>query len=361
MGKERIVYFDTLKGVSILLVVFCHYVLLDNHTIIGNILMASAWGAVPCFFMVTGGLMHRSEKINWRKYIWRCIRIYICLCIWKLIYLLWFAMLGTVSFSKLELVQYLFLFGDIEGVSTGLMWFMYAYLAAMLFYPVSHFLFFGGKEGKKIFFHLMVLVFSGSIGITVINFGFQVLSDLTGKGLMNVSALSKIIPIGSYPNMIFYFLIGAFLFLYHEKLQEWFKQKTGRVVIPILLILVGIVGLLLVKFEAVGTFRWDGIYFENGYNRFSTLILAVGMYFLSLCIDHLKYLNKILGYIGKETMGIFYLHFPVLALYWTYWNEQMTSYYSLVLNLVKTVIVVIICIAITKILKKIPIVRQLVL
>lgn len=48
MGKERIIYFDTLKGVSILLVVFCHYVLLDNHTIIGNILMAAALG-FRCF------------------------------------------------------------------------------------------------------------------------------------------------------------------------------------------------------------------------------------------------------------------------------------------------------------------------
>ena len=46
MGK-RIEYFDTIKGIAIVLVVFCHYVVLSNDSFGGNIMMSLAWAAVP--------------------------------------------------------------------------------------------------------------------------------------------------------------------------------------------------------------------------------------------------------------------------------------------------------------------------
>ena len=52
---SRIVYLDVLKGVSMLLVIYCHGVLLPYHSVVGNLMMTLAWGAVPCFVMASGG------------------------------------------------------------------------------------------------------------------------------------------------------------------------------------------------------------------------------------------------------------------------------------------------------------------
>ena len=52
---SRIVYLDVLKGVSMLLVIYCHGVLLPYHSVVGNLMMTLAWGAVPCFRYGIGG------------------------------------------------------------------------------------------------------------------------------------------------------------------------------------------------------------------------------------------------------------------------------------------------------------------
>lgn len=133
--KERIEYLDLLKGISIILVVFCHKVTLPSDTILGNIIMAMAWAAVPNFFFVTGGLMHQSKELKWKKYLNKLLRAYIVLCVWKLLYLLFYSTFQEVTFSKTDLIEYLFVFGDISGVDAGHIWFMYAYLFVLLFLP----------------------------------------------------------------------------------------------------------------------------------------------------------------------------------------------------------------------------------
>lgn len=52
--NSRLLYMDNLKGICILLVVFCHYTLLSGSSVVGNAIMTLAWAAVPCFMMITG-------------------------------------------------------------------------------------------------------------------------------------------------------------------------------------------------------------------------------------------------------------------------------------------------------------------
>lgn len=360
MQNNRVIYLDMIKGISILLVVFCHYVFLPNETVAGNLLMCAAWGAVPCFFMVTGGIMHRSSRFSYKKHMIRTGRIYICLCIWKIIYLLWFSLLGNVSFSKTEFVQYIFLFGDIDGVSTGLMWFMYAYITAMLVFPITHFLFYGGKKGNILLLFSALLAFLNSIFIIDINFYFEILSKITGLGLMDISKLSSVLPFGSYCNMVFYFIVGAYLLKYHEFIREWFMKKRIRSVIPVACILIGIAGLMYLKYFYTGSFRWNGIYITNGYNRFATVLLAAGIYFIMMLLEKYHPVSRIFSWIGMRTMGIYYLHFPVLAFCIKYFNEFMLPYYSVLLNLAKSFLVVFVCVLISAVIKKIPYIQRLV-
>ncbi len=65
---SRIVYLDVLKGVSMLLVIYCHGVLLPYHSVVGNLMMTLAWGAVPCFVMASGAVLHQSRHFTWQKH-----------------------------------------------------------------------------------------------------------------------------------------------------------------------------------------------------------------------------------------------------------------------------------------------------
>ena len=69
-----------------------------------------------------------------------------------------------------------------------------------------------------------------------------------------------------------------------------------------------------------------------------------------------EYLNKILSYIGKNTMGIFYLHILVIQLLMKIDIVQRGT----LVNTLKTIIVVFISAIITTLLKKIPVIKKLV-
>ena len=66
--NSRLLYMDNLKGICILLVVFCHYTLLSGSSVVGNAIMTLASAAVPCFMMITGGLLCRTKSdFDWKK------------------------------------------------------------------------------------------------------------------------------------------------------------------------------------------------------------------------------------------------------------------------------------------------------
>ena len=120
------------------------------------------------------------------------------------------------------------------------------------------------------------------------------------------------------------------------------------------------IGLLLIKFYDIHSFRWQGVYLQKGYNRFATLLLAIGMYLLIQSMEGNRLSRFLAEYIGKETMGIYYLHFPITAILLKYINPLIVDQYSLGLNVIKTVIVLALCIFITRVLKRVPFVKKLV-
>ena len=359
MKKERIEYLDLIKGISILLVVFCHRVALSDETILGNIFMAIAWAAVPNFFFVTGGLMHQQQKFDWRKYTSKLVRAYLVLCVWKVLYLVFFSFLQEISFSKVDLIKYIVLFGDIAGVDTAPMWFMYAYIAVLLFFPISYYLFKSNTEGKKIIIFILIILFISCFGMTACNFFFDNLSKQIGCNLLQVS-ISAVVPFGAYSNMLFFFLMGAFLFGYREKIGDYLSGRAWRKWIPVLLLIVGLFGLVFVKYCETGLICWGGSYITNGYSRISSILISLGFY-LILQGWHIRKAGHFLAiFVGTNTMGIYYLHMPILALCQMKLSMYYDMYGSFGANIIKTVVVAAVCIVITIILKRIPVIRELV-
>ena len=359
MKKKRIEYLDLLKAVSILLVVFCHYTMLPNETLAGNLIMSAAWGGVPCFFLASGGVMHRASTFRWKKYLHKLFQTYVVLVIWKVIYLLVYFRLRELTFSRGTLIRYLFFFDGMDGVDDGVLWFMYAYLFVLLVYPVTYFLFKHGKEGKTIISFLMVLLFVGSFLPTTGTFLTEVLATRMGTEILDFH-FPKVFPFGTYGNMLFFFLLGAFLLEYQSQFQQYFQKNRMFIWIPVACILAGVLGLTGIKYVECGTWRWMGQYLNNGYSRIAVVVLAIGMYVLIMNWKIHPLGHWMAKYLGTSTQGIYYMHYLILGSATIILGESYMKYASLGANVIKTAVVALICMVLTLFLKKIPVIRHLV-
>lgn len=296
---------------------------------------------------------------HWGKWRKKVFRTYTVVCIWKLLYLLFTLMYKEVHFSRVELVHYLFLFGSLDGVSSGVLWFMYAYILLLLFYPVSYFLFCNSSDGRKILLYLMGVCFVGGIAVNSLNFILELLCEKTGHNVLSISDILKVIPFGNWQNMMFFFLLGAFLLSYRDHISEFFNKGKLYRLIPLGMIVVGTGGLVLVKYLQTGTVRWNGVYLENGYCWVSTALLSVGIY---LAIQNCTVPSRftLLETIGKHTMGIYYMHYAMLAFLSYRYFQYFSAYKSVLLNTGKTVVIIAVCVWITMGLKKVPGLKMLV-
>ena len=354
--KERIEYLDALKAVSILLVVFCHMPLLPAESLAGNALMCMAWCAVPCFMMISGVLMHQTKTFVWDKYFRRLGRTYIVFAIWRLIYLLVNIVGKSLHFSFAQIFSYLFLITDLEGVDTGVFWYMIAYLIVMFLYPATWHLF-QTKEGKKA---LAVLGAAAGVSGVLIPSGSWVLHHLairTGLEEISLNSLNRILPVTNYSFMVFYFIFGAFLYAYQQQIAEKIKNKSW---LPAVMIIVGLAGLIVIKRLDTGSWRWASTYLSGGYQRIMTLLLSAGLYLFFCCSKSQKGFHFLAAYIGRYTMGIYYMHYLMLDVCRVLIYPQLTQYSSFLLNCAKTLAVTAVCVILTIMLRKIPGVRNLV-
>jgi len=355
---KRIEWLDSIKGFSIFFVVYCHYVMLPENTFLGNVLMALATCAVPCFMMVTGAIMHSSHSFDWKKYFKRLATIYFVMFLWKIIYLVISFVILDVSFSKVELMKYLFLFGKIANVPSEVMWYMVALILVTLFYPISYFLLKDENSKGKAYIFLLLLAFLSGFGVTFANYALTLISSKFGITLFDINILYDALPFRKHSNMLFFFLLGGILFKNDDRIKQKLKSIKFGNILPFALAAVGIGGLLLTKFIAADTFLWKNISIENGYQRISAILLAVGIW-LSFSMYSNKISSFLARYVGKYTMGVYYLHYIILYVCMLYIKPRIPEY-IFGMNFAQTVLTICLSILITRIMLKIPIVRILV-
>lgn len=356
-SSERIAYLDVIRAFSMVLVVYCHYVLLDNGSIAGNVIMTCAWIGVPCFMIVSGALMHRQDAFSWKKHLFKILSTYLALCAWRIIYLLVYVGLGTAVPGVSQLISYVFFLKGMDGVNTGVMWYMEAYLVILILYPVTQYLFRkAGKPGKILTLFIMAVSGVSGIGLYSLGWVLRALGKITGQTMPDVSALSAIFPFTNYANLIFYFLAGAFLFEY----RGWIADRKKRfLIISAVGFVFGIMGLLCVKYVDSSVWTWSGIFIEDGYRHLLTAVASISFYmFVSLfrCGGALSFFGRT---VGKRTLGIYYLHYILLAVCSrTFFNRLPAYFFGM--NMLKALAMVIICTVIVFLLEKIPVIKKLV-
>ena len=347
-NSNRLVFLDDLKGLCILLVVFCHYVLLPADSIAGNIIMSICWVAVPCFIMTTGFLLHKKETFDWKKYFVRLITTYIVFIIWRFIYMCVESNIYAETHTIREYIMATLLAADINGIDFGALWYMKAYLVIYLIYPVTWFLF--RNNGKKFALGMLVLSFAGDIGVGSVSILLSYFS------CFDISSVSTLIPYTNYGFMLTYFLIGAFMYEYRDDI----KKRINRC-IPAIMFVTGVLLIILEKYIETRTMCWNNIYLNNGYKRISVMLAATGLF---MCFDfYSSNKNNIFGkYIGQCTMGIYYIHYILLVVCAKYIYPYINiDNYSLAANLIKTIVMTLVCLVITLIVRRIPLLKKMIM
>lgn len=194
--NSRLLYMDNLKGICILLVVFCHYTLLSGSSVVGNAIMTLAWAAVPCFMMITGGLLCRKKSdFDWKKYIKRLITLYVVIILWRIVYILIYIVMNGNIYTGKDIIAGIFFMSDVNGINMDVFWYMKAYLVTYMIYPVIWFLLMNG--GKKYMLNIMVVTGVSGIFIPTMN---MIVTHYINFSIYDAAYLT---PYLNYPYMIF--------------------------------------------------------------------------------------------------------------------------------------------------------------
>lgn len=351
--NTRNVAFDFLKAMAILLVIFNHNRQLNPNSVIDNFFMLLSNVAVPCFFMVSGGVFfHRP--FDMKKHSLRMVSFYSVFVVWRAIYLLFFLYYGAPFDGSIRtILSYLLLFQTYDGVITGHFWFMEGMLSVMLIAPILHLCYEQKKDNLRLLGYLLAVLFLFNQVPATGNLIISVISDFLGKPTWDIAPIAQILPFSfRYSNYVTYYLLGALLM--DEK--DRFSQPVA-----IALPCVGILGLFLIKFIQTGIFTWGDVYLESGYYWISTMLISCGLFLLTLRIPQTppKIITFIGTQLGSHTLGVFYLHILLIQVLTPTLFAPLSAYNGWILNLLESILICVLALIIGYLFKKIPLLRTL--
>lgn len=358
---------DLLKAVAIYLVVFFHNAQVNPASFFDNVVMLLPFSAVPCFFMASGAVFfHRPFDMG--KHLRRTIRFYLTVAAWKAIYLAFFLYHGVpFDGSVRKIFSYLFLFQTWNGVSTGHFWFMDAMLTLMLAAPLLYQCFHAKDSNQQqsgvfnrlfpghnqlLWYLLIILILfnqltaDGGLLMTLV-------SAVIKKPVLDVTPLGEVNPFSfRYSNYFTYYLLGGLLIEQKKRLTK----KAAAI-----MIVAGMSGLLLIKYIQTGSWLFGGVLLSSGYYWISTLLLSVGLFTLATWADITPQTvtGRMTGFVGGATLGIFYLHIPLIYLLTPVLFERVSSWNGSILNAVETLLICAVSLIITWVGRHLPVVRGL--
>lgn len=310
--------------------------------------------AVPLFFMINGALLFSKENFDIKSHYKKLIWIIIGTISWKILILficLITKRVNIINFSLTDIFNYIFTSKNLQSVPAEHLWFMYSLIRIYIVYPFIRLAF---EKNKNYLKYILIFTFLFSFGIELLNMTFFTFS---GKEVIDkFSGISDTFsPITDLTYMT-YFILG---YLLHNKFFN--KEKAWKIDKIILLIIIYTAGLLIVLFARyvqIGSLL-NGKYqrINADYTQTGNLIMTSAIFILFSGLSLKE--NKFINFIGKRTINIYYIHMILVAYISTYILPLLEQWKGVVINTIRTIIVLVISICITELLKKIKIVKRI--
>lgn len=341
--KERKEYITFLSVVSAVSVVILHtngcFWNFSNsrYWVTANIVESVFYFAVPIFFMISGvTLINYHQKYNTKTFFKkRLTKAFLPFFVWSLI-----ALLYRIYFSKKVLISQLsfkFIFNGIFGTSfLSIYWFFIPLFIIYLVIPIVSAI--DEKKQKNIFLYIIVTSFVLDSLLPLVNTVFNLGLNLSIKLIVGREYLS-------------YVLLGYLL----DNNELTKKQKTIVYVLGLIGLLFHIIMTYNLSIEAnqiVKTYK--------GYNNVPCILYSVAVFvFLKDFYNYFKSkkIKSLFIFVSKYTFAIYLMHFYVMEIILTLFHLDK---FSIIYRLGMPFVIIPICMIITWILRKIPIVKHIV-
>lgn len=360
--EGRIPYIDLMETLAMLFVLTyhlsaCRYKFLEEpgmEQLVNYYLRGFLVCCVP-MFLVTNGYLMFHHSLDLKKHLKKTLRYVLITLFWAVVTLLIYNRNYGVQATAAEFVQ------EISTWRGGVihLWYMGALVIIYLLFPVLKALY---DDHRKIFNYVILL-------LTVMSFGNQILGHIVTIGaaalgkdhhwVVYENLFSMFNPVPEIPAFtLVYFCLGAYIQDFLAYLQR-FRRRMVNLVAGVGLVVTGILHAVwfLLLWKAL-----DMYYCPIWYGYESATGFLISVFVIVLCGNYQgKRLFPAIRLVSKNTLGIYFLHMGTAVLYpYGQKLQDIPLLFNAPANVLMAAAAMAVCLGITLILRKIPVLRKLV-
>lgn len=357
-SQARLPYIDLMESLAIYFVLIYHSTLYPYDFLSGSKLYYLAYlfrtilpAGVPLFFFVNGYLLFR-KPLDLKKHIRKTVRLTVLSLVWAVISLL---VLQGITQEYLPVKEFFNALWTWKPGWINHLWYMGALVVIYVFFPLLKQVF---DTNRKIFVYFTMACAVFTFGNTLLNEGATiVLNGLLGRStvLETFNFFNIFNPFREIRGYAFvYFCIGGLASVWQETLLQIPAKKRNIMAVVVLLIsCLGLWGVGIFYSHASGAV-WDLVW--NGYDTVFTFACVICIYVL--CLNWKRDVGFVRALSGN-TLGIYFMHRFFIQLTRTP-IKQIPVFCNIPMNLVYTFCILCICLGVSLLLRKIPVVSRLV-
>jgi surface polysaccharide O-acyltransferase-like enzyme len=357
---KRYVNIDLMEVISILLVIVYHGPLystdiLANGTIseYGKYLFNTLLSPCTSLFFFANGYLLFNKELNLKKHIQKIIKLMLLTYIWAFIKVLILMHIKNQTLSIVQILKYVWHW---EQGWTNSLWFLGSLICIYFFFPLLKHAF---DTNKKIFYYFTIVTAILTFGNTFLNeFGTVFLTQIIHKAktLKTYNFFNIFNPFrGIHGYTFVYFCVGGIMYQFKEKILLNIKPiKRNIIAILVMMICCTCLFGIGICYSTTDRKMWDVVW--RGYDSIFTFINVICIFILSL---NLKKDFKIIRIISCNTLGIYFIHEILIELTRSK-IKSIAILCSIPSNIIYAMVILFASLAITLLMKKIPIVKKLV-
>lgn len=360
--KGRIPYIDLIETVAMVFVLAyhlsnCRYKFLEDPGVeqcINYYLRCAFVACVPMFLCANGFLLFR-HSFDLKQHLKKTLHYVFLALFWGVVTLLMFNYTTGIPFERQAFLKDLLTWrgGAIH------MWYLGAIVIIYLLFPLLKLVY---DKDRKLLLYFSAMVAVMSFGNQLINQGVTIVNALQGKWQYWVSRenwFNMFNPVAEIPGYtLVYFCLGAYLQDFVDWLKKFRRRNVNLLAVAGLVVACGAHALL---FTAL-TKAIDKFYCPIWYGYETVTGFLITLCIIVLCANYQgtwKPGAKLLQRVSSNTMGIYLIHMCII---YTFKEKLLTigPLNNFPMNIVIALVLTVVCLGITMLLRRIPVIRKLV-
>ncbi len=305
---------------------------------------------VPLFFFANGYLL-LNRKLDLKKHIIKSVKIVILTFVWGIVNVFCLMYIENEYLSAIDFIKYVWTWH--QGWINYL-WYMGALICLYVFFPLLKIVF---ESNRKVFLYFTIIVAIFTFGNTLLNHTASATLMYLGKAqqVTNFNFFNMFNPFKySFGYTFVYFCLGGIAYDFKDKIESIAPIKRNTTATVAIFFNCLILFALGIVFSKKTGEIWDVVW--NGYDTIPTLINVCSIFVLSLSY---KRNIPILRRVSCNTLGIYFIHGTLLHIFAPIVKTIpiLCTYFGCICY---AVLILLIGLAITGIIKKIPFLNNMV-